>query len=92
MCVGSRAPALRYSLDEFVLGQAEEGAVREVGNEVLATVPRHAFAASQVEQSEGGQTLGVGQAGVRYLITAWKQREEKKHIKNLHKRCRAHTS
>lgn len=54
VCVCVLVGELGYSLNEFVLGQAEYGAVGQVRDEVFAAMSGHVLAAPQIQQSQSG--------------------------------------
>lgn len=68
-------PSFVQVLDELLLHHTIECGVRQVWHEGIAGLPTDAFTASQVQQSQRGETLQVGQADIRQLTTTWLDRQ-----------------
>lgn len=65
---------LVQALDELLLHHTEEGDVGQVRDEGVTGASADAFTASEVQQSQRGQTLQVGQTAVCQLTATWTHR------------------
>lgn len=63
---------LVQALDELLLHHTVEGSVGQVRDEGVASSSADAFTASEVQQSQRGETLQVGQTAVSQLTTTWR--------------------
>ncbi len=63
-----------YALDELLLHHTVEGDVGQVRDEGVAGSSADAFTTSEVQQSQRGQTLQVGQTAVCELAATWTDR------------------
>lgn len=62
-----------YALDELLLHHAVEGDVGQVRNEGVAGPSADALTASEVQQSQRGEALQVGQTAISQLAATWTQ-------------------
>ena len=71
---------LVQALDEFLLHHTEEGDVGQVRDEGVTGSSTDSLTASEVQQSQRGETLQVGQTAVRQLTAAYTHTHKGTHI------------
>lgn len=76
-----------YALDELLLHHTVEGDVGQVRDEGVTGPSADALTASEVQQSQRGETLQVGQTAICQLTATWRQTDRIRLVSALSALC-----